>query len=191
MKRFAPLDMARTLSYFILHTSYFLDFFSCSPVDFFYYFFPMTLYRYLTPRFGLITHIFASLLPLAWHYASTNQIPSYWTIILCLFFGLLPDIDTTTSFIGKLLYPLAKLIESQYGHRTVTHSLFAWAIISALVFELYHVDWVWLSAAYGSHLILDMIVGRGIPLFWPAQKILYFVQVKAQSTADDHIKNKV
>jgi membrane-bound metal-dependent hydrolase YbcI (DUF457 family) len=38
--------------------------------------------------------------------------------------SLLPDIDHTKSWIGKSVYPIAKWISRNYGHRTITHSIF-------------------------------------------------------------------
>ena len=38
--------------------------------------------------------------------------------------SLLPDIDHTKSWIGKSVYPIAKWLSRNYGHRTITHSIF-------------------------------------------------------------------
>jgi inner membrane protein len=43
--------------------------------------------------------------------------------ISVLFGSLLPDIDHTKSWIGKSVYPIAKWISRNYGHRTL-HSIF-------------------------------------------------------------------
>jgi hypothetical protein len=37
----------------------------------------------------------------------------------------LPDLDTTTSIIGQVLYPVSSWIEDRFPHRSVTHSLVA------------------------------------------------------------------
>ena len=37
----------------------------------------------------------------------------------------LPDIDTTTSTIGKIFYPISSWIEDRFPHRSITHSLLA------------------------------------------------------------------
>ncbi|MDQ2718204.1 MAG: metal-dependent hydrolase [Bacteroidota bacterium] len=92
------------------------------------------------------------------------------------FFSLLPDADHTKSFIGKLIYPIAKLINRKYGHRTITHSLMfyiaGYIIVSfiekatttgTIISRIY----LW---AYGSHLIFDMLTKQGIPLFYPFKK---------------------
>ena len=38
--------------------------------------------------------------------------------------SLLPDIDHTKSWIGKSMYPIAKWLSRNYGHGTITHSIF-------------------------------------------------------------------
>jgi inner membrane protein len=47
----------------------------------------------------------------------------------------LPDIDTTTSTIGQIGYPIAQWIEARYPHRTVTHCLLATAAIAETLTE--------------------------------------------------------
>jgi inner membrane protein len=42
----------------------------------------------------------------------------------------LPDVDTTTSTMGQIFYPVAAWIEKRYPHRTVTHSFLATGTIA-------------------------------------------------------------
>jgi inner membrane protein len=42
----------------------------------------------------------------------------------------LPDLDTTTSTIGKIFFPLNSWIEDRFPHRSVTHCLLATAAIT-------------------------------------------------------------
>ena len=44
----------------------------------------------------------------------------------------LPDIDTTTSIIGQILYPISTWIEDRFPHRSITHSLLATAVLSGI-----------------------------------------------------------
>ena len=53
------------------------------------------------------------------------------TIGLAVLGSQLPDIDTTTSTIGKIFYPISSWIEDRFPHRSVTHSLLATAGITA------------------------------------------------------------
>ena len=97
-------------------------------------------------------------------------------IFFTAFFALLPDIDHTKSFIGKLFYPVAKYLDKKFGHRTITHSLLVYILLGLLIGII---EKTWLDTtvytkiyywAYGSHFILDMITLQGIPLFYPFKK---------------------
>lgn len=101
---------------------------------------------------------------------------------LCIFSSLLPDVDHTKSIIGKMFYPLAKYLDTRFGHRTITHSLTA--LIPLFIFFLFlelnlinpyferigtDFSLIFLFA-YLSHLILDMLTVQGIPMFYPFMK---------------------
>ena len=83
----------------------------------------------------------------------------------------LPDIDTSTSAIGQILFPISNWIENRYPHRSVTHSLIATIAIALLSAPLYfYFDWkTWLCLPLG-HLIScfsDVFTKQGVQLFWP------------------------
>jgi inner membrane protein len=83
----------------------------------------------------------------------------------------LPDLDTSTSTIGQILFPIANWIENRYPHRSVTHSLIATIAIALLSAPLYfYFDWkTWLCLPLG-HLIScfsDVFTKQGVQLFWP------------------------
>lgn len=87
--------------------------------------------------------------------------------------AILPDIDHTKSLIGKAFYPLARYIDRNFGHRTITHSAACWLSVTLicylfekLVFKTELHTWLF-SLAYFSHLLLDMCTLQGIPLFYP------------------------
>ena len=40
----------------------------------------------------------------------------------------LPDIDTTTSTIGKICFPISSFLEDRFPHRSITHSLLTTAL---------------------------------------------------------------
>ena len=50
----------------------------------------------------------------------------------------LPDLDTTTSTIGKIFYPISSWIEDRFPHRSVTHSLLATVGIAAVSLGVNH-----------------------------------------------------
>jgi inner membrane protein len=107
---------------------------------------------------------------------SINIFSSPFFIGFTLFGSLLPDIDHTRSWIGKFFYPIAKYISVNYGHRTITHSIFF--LIGIVVFSIfmernfsdnYSIS-VILFFSILSHFIFDMVTLQGIPLFYPFYK---------------------
>ncbi len=90
--------------------------------------------------------------------------------------SLLPDIDHTKSWIGKSVYPIAKWLSRNYGHRTITHSIFFLIgvfLISVFIEKNFRVDYsisTILFFSILSHLIFDMVTISGIPLFYPFYK---------------------
>jgi inner membrane protein len=83
----------------------------------------------------------------------------------------LPDLDTSTSTIGQILFPIANWIENRYPHRSITHSLIATVAIGLLCTPIYfYYDWkAWLCLPLG-HLIScfsDVFTKQGVQLFWP------------------------
>ena len=48
----------------------------------------------------------------------------------------LPDLDTTTSTIGKIFFPISSWIEDRFPHRSITHSLLATAAITVVSFSV-------------------------------------------------------
>ena len=84
----------------------------------------------------------------------------------------LPDIDTTTSAVGQICFPISNWIENRFPHRTVTHCLLttgAIAIISAAVG--YKLGYLKESIALPlGHLIAcfsDTFTKQGVQLFYP------------------------
>ena len=95
-------------------------------------------------------------------------------LAICAGFSLLPDIDTTKSFIGKIFYPFAWIINRKFGHRTITHSLLFFALVWGIIWVLKYINIIqdehFLKIALFallSHLIFDMLTISGVPLFSP------------------------
>jgi membrane-bound metal-dependent hydrolase YbcI (DUF457 family) len=96
-----------------------------------------------------------------------------FVLILALCLSLMPDLDTPKSLIGSLIKPVSTAIERRFGHRTATHSIAALCLISAVSFVILPAYWQILAAAYASHLLIDLLIGRsGIMLLWPAPTFL-------------------
>ena len=86
----------------------------------------------------------------------------------------LPDIDTTTSTIGKIFFPISSWIEDRFPHRSITHSLLATAAITALSLGVnYFFLHGSLKAAIAlplGHLLAcfsDTFTKQGVQLFYP------------------------
>lgn len=119
---------------------------------------------------GLVfTGVFCSL----WN---INIFNSPITLVITAVVSILPDADHTKSIIGKTLYPVAKFINKNYGHRTITHSLIALiviTIIAELIKRILNIETPIthiIFFAYLSHIILDMITLQGVALLFPFYK---------------------
>jgi inner membrane protein len=84
----------------------------------------------------------------------------------------LPDIDTTTSTIGKIFFPLSSFIEDRFPHRSITHSLLATGFIAAVSLPIGYFLGNWLTAIALplGHLLAcfsDCFTKQGVQLFFP------------------------
>lgn len=107
-------------------------------------------------------------------------IPSFTADKLAFIIGtataVVPDIDYSRSFIGRLCYPVARFIESHTGHRTATHSFLIAGIFSilsgwllSLLVEGSFLQWsVVILCGYTSHIVLDWFTREGAQSYWPA-----------------------
>lgn len=91
-------------------------------------------------------------------------------------FSVIPDIDHTRSLIGKSFYPLAKWLNSNFGHRTITHSLI-FIIATVIIIRLFELLFsrdgsLSIIAFYAllSHCIFDMCTRQGVQFFYPFSK---------------------
>ncbi|MEL6931332.1 MAG: metal-dependent hydrolase [Cyanobacteria bacterium J06600_6] len=85
----------------------------------------------------------------------------------------LPDLDTTTSTIGKIFFPISSWIEDRFPHRSVTHSLLATAGITVVSIGVGHFVLGDIKAAIAlplGHLLAcfsDTFTKKGVQLFYP------------------------
>ncbi len=85
--------------------------------------------------------------------------------------SLLPDVDSPTSAIGRLLPFISVPLEQRWGHRTVTHSFLALACVGVAALPFLLLSWtiyVAILMGYLSHLIADCATKSGVPLFYPS-----------------------
>ncbi len=113
------------------------------------------------------THIVSSLtlgagISIVFHY------PFHIGYVLGITFGsLLPDIDEPRSFIGRRSFGIASYVNETFGHRGMTHSLFAWGIVSLFCLLSLTPFTVGISLGYLFHLLGDFFSIRSIQLFIP------------------------
>ncbi|MGK7892710.1 MAG: metal-dependent hydrolase, partial [Xenococcus sp. (in: cyanobacteria)] len=93
---------------------------------------------------------------------------------LALLGSQLPDLDTTTSTIGQICFPLSNWLEDNFPHRTITHSLLATVVIAAIALPIgYHYNHLITAAVLPfGHLVAcvsDTLTKKGVQLFYPAQ----------------------
>ncbi len=87
----------------------------------------------------------------------------------------LPDLDTTTSTIGKIFFPISSWIEDRFPHRSITHSLLATAAITVVSFLVTYflLGGIELKTAIAlplGHLLAcfsDTFTKQGVQLFYP------------------------
>ncbi len=118
----------------------------------------------------------------ATHYAFSYLLCSasgfdHGTALVASTFSLLPDIDHPDSLVGRIFGPVSNYIQRRFGHRTVTHSVFAILAIMALLSILslfYYIQLgkfpSWFSAsslAFASHIFIDLFNRSGVRLFAP------------------------
>lgn len=88
----------------------------------------------------------------------------------------LPDLDTTTSTIGKIFFPVSSWIEDRFPHRSITHSLLATAAITgvSLLVTYFLLGDINLRIAIAlplGHLLAcfsDTFTKQGVQLFYPS-----------------------
>lgn len=95
------------------------------------------------------------------------------TIGIAIISSQLPDIDTTSSVVGQMLFPISSRIEKRYPHRTITHSLIAMIVVAIACLPLLHYqilstkNWATIPIAYGVSIFSDCFTRQGVQLLWP------------------------
>jgi len=84
----------------------------------------------------------------------------------------LPDIDSTETYIGRILYPIAHYLEEKLPHRSLTHSILFTVAIAVVSLPLwYFVDWKHWAALWLGHFLAcysDTFTRQGVQLFYPS-----------------------
>ncbi len=109
-------------------------------------------------RTHAIIGIFAGLVVVSW----TGDPLSFF---ICLFASLLPDIDSTKSFIGRRFYfrPIQWIVK----HRGFFHSLTACILFSLIIARIAPSISFAFFVGYAAHLLADSFTVEGVTPFWP------------------------
>lgn len=92
-------------------------------------------------------------------------------LVLAAVGSQLPDVDTTSSYAGMVLFPIAAFIEHRFPHRTITHSFLSTAIVAILATPLWLVGWQdWAALVIGQFLgwFADSFTRSGVTAFYPS-----------------------
>lgn len=83
-----------------------------------------------------------------------------------------PDLDKTDSYIGKVLYPIARYLEDRYPHRTITHSFASSGVLAIATLPiLFWLHWHWWAALNLGHFcgwFADCFTKAGTAAFFPS-----------------------
>lgn len=93
-------------------------------------------------------------------------------LFLSLIGSQIPDLDTSTSYIGQIFFPVSRWLEARFPHRTITHSLLATGLLCAIALPIGYFSnnlLIWSSLPL-SHLltcIADCFTVKGVQWFYP------------------------
>ncbi len=109
---------------------------------------------------------------------------------IAIFGSLVPDIDTRTSKMGRKAGAVSSIISVSFGHRTLFHSPLFVLLVCLLGIMFIPQQKVYIAALVVgmlSHLLLDMLNRKGIPLLWPLPKKYHIASVQTGSITDKYI----
>jgi inner membrane protein len=84
----------------------------------------------------------------------------------------LPDVDTTKSYSGRMLFPLSSYLEKRFVHRSITHSFLALAIFAIAIFPVTFLGykyWLGMVSGYFWGFFGDVFTKSGVALFYPSK----------------------
>ena len=88
--------------------------------------------------------------------------------------SLLPDIDISTSAIGRILSPISQFLEKWFAHRSATHSVLASGLLAIVSYCLslklpIPINFIHaLNIGYFAGLFLDVFTKSGVQMFYPS-----------------------
>ncbi len=84
-------------------------------------------------------------------------------ILILILSTLIPDIDSSTSTLGKK----TKVFSILFKHRGFFHSLLFFCLIYLLLFFPMKTGYIEFSIGYLSHIFMDFFNYKGVYFFWP------------------------
>jgi inner membrane protein len=84
----------------------------------------------------------------------------------------LPDVDTTKSFSGRILFPLSSYLEKRFAHRSITHSFLALSFFAVLIFPVTFFGYQYylgMISGYFWGFFGDVFTKSGVALFYPSK----------------------
>ncbi|AFY61975.1 metal-dependent hydrolase [Synechococcus sp. PCC 6312] len=84
----------------------------------------------------------------------------------------LPDVDTSKSLTGRILFPISMTLERQFPHRSVTHSFIATAIVAVILSPVLLINgtvYAALMIGYFMGWFGDVFTKTGVAAFYPSQ----------------------
>ncbi len=106
--------------------------------------------------------------------------PAELLLFIPLWVGaLLPDLDSQSSVVGRLLPPISRWLEGRFGRCQEWHSLCINVLVGLLASPLAWLVslqvWYMIPLGFLSHLLLDVLTPQGIMLFWPMTRTRHTV----------------
>jgi inner membrane protein len=84
----------------------------------------------------------------------------------------LPDVDTTKSYSGRILFPLSSYLEKRFVHRSITHSFLALAVFAIAIFPVTFLGYQYylgMVSGYFWGFFGDVFTKSGVALFYPSK----------------------
>ena len=98
-----------------------------------------------------------------------------------VFASLLPDLDHPKSMAGRILLPVSLLLNATVGHRTLTHSLAGFSMVTIFAYlitvslGLPAAAYIAFIVGYASHILADLLNDAGVALMYPFEKRRYSI----------------
>jgi inner membrane protein len=101
-------------------------------------------------------------------YCNLGNVTSQAAFVACAGAGaLLPDIDSSCSKLGRMIWPVSKTIQMIFGHRQIFHSLLMAALLYGCLCLFWPLYAIPIIVGFVSHLVLDSFNPEGIAWLYP------------------------